>query len=92
MLLFHWVQDEMESTAIEKPKKHPRKQLPYLPYVKNIDPNAHIQMFKSTTKTDGEIEDEDIANMFLFTLRDIIFKWGQNSLREHPNCMFMELE
>jgi hypothetical protein len=35
---------------------------------------------------------EDIVNMFLFTLRDIIFKWGQNSLGEHPNCIFIELE
>ncbi len=80
----------MENTAIKKPKKHPKKQLPYLPYVKNINPNAHIQVFKSTTKTNGEIEDEDIVNMFLFMLRDIILKWGQNSLGKHPNCMFME--
>ncbi len=78
MLLFHWVPHEMENTTIEKPIRHPRKQFPYLPYVKNIDPNAHIQVLKSTTKTNGEIKDEDITNMFLFMLRDIILKWGQN--------------
>jgi len=34
----------------------------------------------------------NIVNLFGFTLRDNILKWGKNILHDHPNCIFEELE
>jgi hypothetical protein len=34
----------------------------------------------------------DIINMFGFTLQDIISKWSENFIQDHPNCTFDELE
>jgi hypothetical protein len=35
-------------------------------------------MFKKATKTNGEIMEVDVINLFGFTLRDSISKWGKN--------------
>ncbi len=34
----------------------------------------------------------DIINLFGFTLRGNIFEWGENSVQDHLNCNFEELE
>jgi hypothetical protein len=34
----------------------------------------------------------DIINLFGFTLKDNISKWGKNYVQDHPNCTFEELE
>ncbi len=34
----------------------------------------------------------DIINLFSFTLKDIIFEWGENCVQDHPNYTFEELE
>jgi hypothetical protein len=66
--------------------------LQYPNYVKNIDPNAHIRILKKTIKINGEIIEDDIINLFSFTLRDNIFEWGENYVQDNPNYTFEELE
>jgi hypothetical protein len=34
----------------------------------------------------------NIINMFGFILIDILSKWGENFVQNHPNCTFQELE
>jgi hypothetical protein len=34
----------------------------------------------------------NIINLFGFTFKDSIFKWGENFVQDHPNCTFEELE
>jgi hypothetical protein len=34
----------------------------------------------------------NIINLFGFTLWDIILKWGENYVKDHPNCTFEELD
>jgi hypothetical protein len=48
-------------TLIKVKRQHLRKQLPYPPYVKNID--VHVQVFKAAIQTNGETKDENIVNM-----------------------------
>lgn len=61
-------------------------------YVKNINPNAHIKVFKKAIKTNGQTMEANIINMFGFILIDILSKWGENFVQNHPNCTFQELE
>jgi len=48
--------------------------------------------FSKKIKTNGEIVEVDIINLFGFTLWDNISKWGKNFVQDHPNCTFEELE
>jgi hypothetical protein len=34
----------------------------------------------------------DIVNLFYFTLKDVILKWGEIFMLFHPSCIFEELE
>jgi hypothetical protein len=70
----------------------PYKKLQYPTYVKDIDPDAHIKVFKKAIKTNGETMEANIINIFGFILRDNIFEWGENYVQDHPNCTFEELE
>jgi hypothetical protein len=70
----------------------PYKKLQYPTYVKDIDSNAHIKVFKKAIKANGEIVEVDIINLFGFTFGDNIFEWGENYVQDHPNCTFEELE
>jgi hypothetical protein len=58
--------------------KLPYKKLQYPTYVKDIDSDAHIKVLKKVIKANGEIVKFDIINLFGFTFRDNIFKWGKN--------------
>jgi hypothetical protein len=49
-------------------------------------------MFKKAIKTNGEIMEVDIINLFGFIFRDNIFEWGENYVQNHPNYIFEELE
>jgi hypothetical protein len=66
--------------------------LQYPTYVKDINLDAHIKVFKMTIKANGETMEADIINMFGFTFKDNIFEWGENYVQDHPNCTFKELE
>ncbi len=70
----------------------PYNKLQYPSYVKNIDLDVHIRIFKKTIKVNGETMEADIINLFSFTLKDIIFEWGENCVQDHPNYTFEELE
>jgi hypothetical protein len=70
----------------------PYRKLQYPTYVKDIELDAHIRVFKKAIKTNGEIVEVDIINLFGFTFRDNISKWGENYGQNHPNCTFEELE
>jgi len=61
-------------------------------YVKDIDLDAHIKVFNKAIKANGEIVEVDIINMFSFTLKDNISKWGGNYVQNHPHCTFEELK
>jgi hypothetical protein len=58
--------------VLELATKLPYRKLQYPTYVKDINPNVHIKMFKKAIKANGEIIEFDIINMFGFTLKDII--------------------
>ncbi len=60
--------------------------------MKDNDPNVHIKVFKKVIKTNGEIVEADIINLFGFTLQNNILKWGENFVQDHPNYTFDELE
>jgi hypothetical protein len=40
--------------------------------VKDFDPNAHVRVFKAAIRSNGEIKDAKIVNMFTFAFKDII--------------------
>jgi hypothetical protein len=61
--------------------------LQYPTYVKDIDLHAHIKFFKKTIKANGETMEIDI-NMFGFTLKDNILKWGENFVQDHRKSTF----
>jgi len=64
----------------------------YPTYVKDINLDAHIRVFKKAIKANGEIMEVDIINLFGFILRGNISEWGENYVQDHPNCTFKELE
>jgi hypothetical protein len=64
----------------------------YPTYVKNTNLNVHIRILKKAIKANGEIMKVDIINLFGFTLRDNISKWGEKCVQDHPNYIFEELE
>jgi hypothetical protein len=49
-------------------------------------------VFKKAIKANGETMEANIINMFGFTPKDSIFKWGNFFVQNHPNCIFEELE
>jgi hypothetical protein len=60
--------------------------------VKDINPDAHIRVFKKAIKANGEIVKVDIINLFSLVFKDNISKRGENFVQNHPNCTFEELE
>jgi hypothetical protein len=54
--------------------KLPYQKFQYPTYVKDIDPDVHIRVFKKVIKTNGEIVEIDIIKLFGFTLQDNISK------------------
>lgn len=73
MSLPTWASPIVESvTTLKSKRRHTRKQLPYPLYLKNIDPDAHVPMFKAPIKANGETKYKDIVKMFMFALKDII--------------------
>jgi hypothetical protein len=45
-----------------------------------------------TIKSNGEMVEDVIINLFGFTFIDNIFEWGENFVNNHPNCIFEKLE
>ncbi len=63
-----WASPIVESvTTIKSKRRHARKQLPYPLYIKDIDLDAHIKVFKAPIKANGETKYKDVVKMFMFT-------------------------
>ncbi len=60
--------------------------------MKDVDPDAHVRMFKVAIRTNGETNDAKIINLFSFTLKDIMSDWCNNYMGVYPNCTFVELQ
>jgi hypothetical protein len=75
MFIPPWYQPLIVQPVSEPTTKLPYKKLQYPTYVKNINPDAHIKVFKKAIKANGEIVE---VNLFGFTLKDNIFEWGEN--------------
>jgi hypothetical protein len=76
------VQPISESTT-----KLPYMKLQYLTY-RRPNPNVHIRVFKKAIKTNNEIMEANIINLFGFTFKDNISKCGENYIQDHQNCNF----
>jgi hypothetical protein len=92
MFIPPWYQPHVVQPILEPTSKPPYRMLQYPTYVKDTDPNAHIKIFKKAIKAIGETMEANIINLFGFTLRDNIYKWGENYVQDHSNCTFEELE
>jgi hypothetical protein len=87
-----WYQPHVVQLVSKATTKLPYRKLQCPTYVKDIDPDAHIIVFKKAIKTNGEMVEVDIMNMFGFTFKDSISEWGENYVQGHPNYIFEELE
>jgi hypothetical protein len=92
MFIPPWYQPHVVQLVSKLATKLPYRRLQYPTYVKDINPDAHIRVFKKAIKANGEIVEVDIINLFGFTLRDSISEWGENYVQDHPNYTFEELE
>ncbi len=59
--------------------------------MKDFDPNVHVKVFKVAIKTNGEIKNAKIGNIFSFTLKDTISNWCNNYMRNYLEYTFVEL-
>jgi len=50
----------------------------YPTYVKDIDHDVHIKIFKNAIRANGKTMEVNIINLFGFILHDNISKWGKN--------------
>ncbi len=55
------------------PKRPYHPPLNYPEYVKDFDPYAHVRIFKVAIRTNNEINNVKIVNLFNFTFKDIVF-------------------
>jgi hypothetical protein len=55
-----------------------RKSLPYPINIAGIDHDTHVWVFWKAIQANDEKNDADIINLFCFTLRDAILRWGEN--------------
>lgn len=69
-----------------------RKSFLYPIYSVKTNPDAHVYKFQKAIQVDGERNDPNIVNLFCFTLRDAISKWGENFMQYHPECTFAKLK
>ncbi len=72
--------------------KPSRRPLNYLEYKKGFDLDAHVRVFETTIKANGETINEEIKNLFNFTLKENASNWCNNYMIDHPNCRFTNLE
>jgi hypothetical protein len=85
MFIPPWYQPPIVQLVLKPTIKLPYKKLQYLTYVKDTNLDAHIKMFKKAIKTNGEMVEVHVINLFGSILRDSISKWGENYVQDHPN-------
>ncbi len=59
--------------------------------MKDFDPNAHVKVFKVAIKTNVEIKNAEIVNIFSFTFKDTISDWCNNYIGNYPEYTFAKL-
>jgi hypothetical protein len=64
----------------------------YLEYKKDSDSYVHVQVFKVTIKVNGETIDDEVTNLFNFTLKDSTFNSCNNYMQDNLNYRFANLE
>jgi hypothetical protein len=52
------------------PNRPYHQPLNYLKYLKDSNPNVNVKVFKAAIRTNSEINDAEIVNLFNFTLSD----------------------
>jgi len=68
-----WITNgKSKQTTITTKKKPSLQSLNYLDYVKDFDPNAHVRVFKAAIRSNGEMKDAKIVNIFTSAFRNII--------------------
>ncbi len=92
MFMPPWYQPHVVQLVLEPITKLSYKKLQYPTYAKDTNTNAHVKICKKAIKVDVETMENDIINMFGFTLNDNLSKWGENYVPNHPNYFFEELE
>jgi hypothetical protein len=92
MFISPWYQPPVVQLVLELTTKLPYKKLQYPTYVKYTNLDVHIKVFKKAIKTNGEIIESNIINLFGFTIEDSVFEWGENYIQDHPNLHFEEWE
>jgi hypothetical protein len=70
------------------PKRPYRRPLNYLEYVKDVDPNAHVRVFKVAIRTN----DVEIVNLFNFTFKNNVSNWCNNYIEDYLDSTFVELQ
>ncbi len=68
------------------------KLLNYFEHTKNSNQDAHLRIFKAVIKANGETIDEEITNMFNFTLKDNASNWCNSYMKVYLNCRFVDLK
>jgi hypothetical protein len=74
------------------PSRPYRRPLNYVEYVKESIPDSHVKIFKATIRANNEIDDAKKINLFMFTLKDIVFDWCNNYMGDYPNYIFAKLQ
>jgi hypothetical protein len=92
MFITPWYQPLVMQPIPKLTTKLPYKKLQYPTYVRDIDMDVHIRVFKKAIKIDGETVEVDIINLFGFTFKDNIYEWGENYVQDHLYYTFEELE
>ncbi len=73
MFIPPWYQPPFVQPILKPTTKLPYKKLQYLTYVKDTNLDAYIKMFKKAIKTNGEMVEVNVINLFGFILRNSIF-------------------
>jgi hypothetical protein len=73
MFIPPWYQPPVVQPILKPTTKLPYRKLQYPTYVKDIDLDAHIKVFKNAIKANGETMETNTINLFGFTLKDNIF-------------------
>ncbi len=70
MFLSPWHPPIVAQLTLKQTIKLLYKNLKYSTYVKDVDPNAYVRIFKEAIKNNGETVEVDIINLFDFTLKN----------------------
>jgi hypothetical protein len=92
MFIPPWYQPPIVQRVSKVTTKLPYIKLQCPTYVKDINMDAHIIVFKKAIKVNGELVEAEIINLFGFILKDNIIEWGENYVENHPSCTSEELE